>query len=304
MNLNGIICIAKPAGFTSFDVIAKLRGIIKQKRIGHAGTLDPMATGVLPIFIGKATRAVDILPINDKVYEAGFTLGITTDTQDITGKVLNTSTGFNVTKSQILDGIKPLTGDIMQVPPMFSAVSVNGQRLYDLARKGITIPRTSREITIHSFKIIQYNPLTHNGIFEIHCSKGTYIRTLIHDLGESLGCGAVMTSLIRTKAAGFSLDQCISFEDIEKINKDYPESFLSQFSKKIIPVEQVFLPLSKLQLDEIQTNMYKNGVKLDMGRINFNGSAHRVGVYSHDDVFLGTSFITGDELVIEKNFFI
>ena len=184
--LNGIICVNKPEGFTSFDVIAKLRGILRMKKIGHSGTLDPMATGVLPVFAGSATRAISILPDTDKSYLAGFRLGLVTDTQDITGKILEEKP-FSVSMQEIEAKAPLFRGNIKQIPPMYSAVSVGGKRLYELARKGIDIDRPAREIFIDNFDITEFDEKTGCGKLSVTCSKGTYIRTLIHDLGQELG---------------------------------------------------------------------------------------------------------------------
>ncbi len=212
--MNGIIVVNKPQDFTSFDVCAKMRGILGTKKIGHAGTLDPMATGVLPIFVGTATKACDILPDNDKVYLAGFRLGATSDTQDVWGDVTEKSE-TPISRSEV-EGILPnFRGDIMQIPPMYSAVQVNGQRLYDLARQGIVVKREPRPIKIHRLELKEY--LENQGFLEISCSKGTYIRTLINDIGEGLAVGGIMTSLVRTKAAGFTLSDAITLEELQEI---------------------------------------------------------------------------------------
>ena len=188
--MNGILCIDKPQDFTSFDVVAKLRGILGMKRIGHAGTLDPMATGVLPVFVGTATKACDIMPDNSKSYRAGFLLGQTTDTQDVTGKILMTS-DKPVSEDDINKVLPEFTGKILQIPPMYSAVQVNGQRLYDLARQGIEVERKPREIEVKKINLIDYDEKTRTGNITISCGKGTYIRTIIHDIGGKLGCGGI-----------------------------------------------------------------------------------------------------------------
>ena len=193
-NVNGILCIDKPQDFTSFDVVKKLRGMTKIKKLGHAGTLDPMATGVLPVFFGAATKACDILPNQNKRYTAAFQLGMTTNTQDIWGEELSRRES-HVAKDDILALLPRFRGDIEQTPPMFSAIQINGQRLYDLARKGIEIERQPRPIHIFRFELLSFDEESQTGTLDIGCSKGTYIRTLIHDLGEKLGTGGVMTAL-------------------------------------------------------------------------------------------------------------
>lgn len=282
--MNGIICVNKPQGFTSFDVIAKLRGIMKIRRLGHGGTLDPMATGVLPVFVGTATKACDIMPDNTKSYRAGFKLGQATDTQDITGEVL-TSSDMAVTR-EMLEGVMPsFVGDIMQLPPMYSAVQVNGQRLYDLARQGVEIERTPRQIHVDRLELTEYNEETREGVLEIYCGKGTYIRTIINDIGEKLGCGGIMTSLVRTSSGGFTLEDCFTIEEIQQAADE------NRLEELILPIERVFETLPKLRLNEVQTRMYKNGVKLDISRVHrIKADADTYSVYGYDGVFIGTAF--------------
>ena len=249
--LCGIIPVFKPEGWTSFDVIAKLRGILHIRRLGHAGTLDPMATGVLPVFVGKATKACDILPDSDKAYIAGFRLGISTDTQDITGKVLS-ECGDGVTEGQVLEALGAFRGEIMQLPPMYSAVKVGGKRLYELAREGREAERQPRKITVYEAELREYCEDTREGKLYISCSKGTYIRTVIHDLGAALGCGGTMTSLCRVAAAGFALEDCFTMEQLSQIPAE----------QALKPLLTVFEGCTKVRLSEHCTRMYRNGVKL------------------------------------------
>lgn len=216
--MNGIIIIDKPGGWTSHDVVAKLRGILKEKRIGHGGTLDPMATGVLPIFVGRATRAAQFCENAEKRYTAAARFGISTDTQDITGSVISEKP-VRFAREEMLRSMERFRGEIMQTPPMYSAVKVGGRKLYELARRGEKVERTARKITIFAF---DYMKTDENGdfIFDIACSKGTYIRTLISDLGDSLGCGAVLTALRRTQAGAFTENDAVSLEYVEKCAKD------------------------------------------------------------------------------------
>ena len=278
--LNGIICVNKPEGFTSFDVIAKLRGILKMKKLGHSGTLDPMAKGVLPVFAGSATKAISILPDTDKSYLAGFKLGIVTDTEDITGKILK-ECPVSVSKEEIEKNAEAFQGNISQTPPMYSAVSVGGKRLYDLARKGIEVDRPSREITVSKFNICDFNEETGEGHIDITCSKGTYVRTLINDMGQKLGCGAVMTSLVRTKANGFSLDDCFTLEEIEKLRDE------NRLDSAIKSTEKLFLALPSLTLNSKKTQMYKNGVKLRLNELEGFDGKEQYRIYSAENVFLG-----------------
>ena len=294
----GLICVNKPVGFTSFDVIAKMRGILKMKRLGHGGTLDPMAAGVLPVFAGRATKACDMLPDHDKTYEAGFRLGAVSDTQDSTGTVSEKGHTEGITSEDILKAMESFRGDIMQIPPMYSAVSVGGKRLYELARQGIEIDRQPRPVTIYSLELLDYDKTTAEGRLTVSCSKGTYIRTLINDIGESLGCGGIMTSLVRTRACGFSLSDCVTLEQLQEL-----AAAGGDFSSVIKPVEQVFSELTELHLRGAQERMYRNGVKLDLDRLNFDKTAPRVRVYGENG-FIGIAAPDTENgiLRVEKNF--
>ncbi|MDD6059851.1 MAG: tRNA pseudouridine(55) synthase TruB [Ruminococcus sp.] len=281
--MNGIICVNKPQDFTSFDVIAKLRGILRIKRLGHGGTLDPMATGVLPVFVGTATKACDIMPDNSKSYLASFRLGQTSDTQDITGEILSSS-DMTVGYDMLNDVLPCFRGKIMQLPPMYSAVQVNGQRLYDLARQGIEVERTPREIEISSLRLIDYNEEKREGVLEIDCSKGTYIRTIINDIGEKLGCGGIMTSLVRTSSGGFTLNDCFTFDEIQNARDE------ERLEELILPIERIFEKLPKIRLGEAQSRMYRNGVKLDLERVrDVRDEADTYAVYAHEVGFIGTA---------------
>ena len=210
---NGIIIIDKPAGWTSMDVCAKLRGILKTKKIGHAGTLDPMATGVLPVFVGQATRAVSFAESGSKEYVAGLRLGLVTNTQDTSGETLETH-HVTATAEDLRAVLPRFTGPIEQVPPMFSAIKIGGQKLYELARKGQEVERKSRAVTIYELELLEQ---TGEGeyLLRILCSKGTYVRTLCHDIGRALGCGGCMSSLRRTMAAGFTLAESYTLDQVQ-----------------------------------------------------------------------------------------
>lgn len=212
---NGIIIIDKPAGWTSMDVCAKLRGILGERRIGHAGTLDPMATGVLPVFVGSATRAVEFAEKGDKEYLAGLRLGLVTNTQDITGEILE-ERPVSVTRPELTALLERFTGDILQIPPMYSAIKRNGKKLYELARKGVEVERAPRPVTIHELELLGWPDAGEDFSLRVRCSKGTYIRTLCHDIGQALGCGGCMSSLRRTMAAGFTLDQAVTLEQVQE----------------------------------------------------------------------------------------
>ena len=251
----GILPVAKPAGWTSFDVIAKLRGVLKIKRLGHSGTLDPMATGVLPVFVGRATKACDIIPDRRKVYTAGFEFGKETDTLDSTGTLLKTSDKA-VSFDDIMSAKGHFIGDIMQVPPMYSAIKVGGKKLYELARAGKEIEREPRPVHIDSIDILEYDENMRRGIMKVDCQKGTYIRSVIADIGEKLGCGGIMTSLERSYSGGVDIADCFTLEQIiENCAKGSLEAM-------IMPVDKAFECYEKTTLGEWETKLYKNGVKL------------------------------------------
>ncbi len=278
--LNGIICIDKPQDFTSFDVIAIMRKAAGTRKIGHGGTLDPMATGVLPVYIGRAAKSADLNPALDKCYTAGFKFGVTSDTEDIWGN-LNGSDDTAVTKEQLLSVTDSMKGDIMQTPPMYSAVKVGGKKLYELARQGIEIERQARQITVHEIKVLSYDEAAKEGVISVHCSKGTYIRTLITDIGRKLGTGAVMTSLVRTLSGGFTLDDCISIEAVRGMTAE-------QLSQHIIPTERIYTDYPEIVLDKKQRKMFMNGVILDMNRMNISYPEKTVlRIKDENGIFLG-----------------
>ena len=210
---NGILIIDKPAGWTSMDVCAKVRGILREKRVGHGGTLDPMATGVLPVFVGRATRAVEFAENGRKEYDAGLRLGLVTDTQDVTGTVLETRPGA-VGRAELEEALAAFRGEIQQIPPMYSAVKVQGKKLYELARKGQEVERKPRAVTIYELELLEAESETDYRL-RCLCSKGTYIRTLCHDIGQALGCGGALYRLRRTMAAGFTLADAVTLEDLQ-----------------------------------------------------------------------------------------
>ncbi len=211
--MNGIINIYKEAGFTSFDVVAKMRGILKIKKIGHTGTLDPLAVGVLPVCIGNGTKLVELLADHDKEYIAELILGIATDTQDISGKVINTSP-VEVSEQAIAEAVSSFVGEYMQIPPMYSALKVNGKKLYELAREGVEVERKARPVHFHEIEILSVKlPVVK---LRVACSKGTYIRTLCNDIGEKLGCYGAMKSLVRTRVGAFDIEEAITLSELEE----------------------------------------------------------------------------------------
>ncbi len=301
--MNGILPINKPQGFTSFDVIAKMRGILKMKRLGHSGTLDPMATGVLLVFVGKATKACDILPNNEKSYTAGFVLGKNTDTQDITGSIISEKSpdSFEMDESDIENVLPLFKGNIKQIPPMYSAVSVNGKRLYDLARQGIEVERKERDIYIDDIKLLSFDKNTKEGTLFVSCEKGTYIRTILFDIGEKLGVGGCMTSLVRNSSSGITLENCLSLEEVQSLSDK------NEIASKVIPVDEIFVSYPKITFTQKQTSMYKNGIKLDINRIeaDFSNENEKYRLYSNDNEFLGIGIVNFEnfELKSYKNFY-
>ena len=294
--MNGIICINKPKDWTSFDVVAKFRGIARTKKCGHTGTLDPMATGVLPILLGNATKLSSLIPDSDKGYRAGFQLGVTTDTLDATGTVLST-VPVQVSLPQLEAALASFRGTIQQLPPMYSAVQVNGQRLYDLARNGQTVERPSRTVTIHQLDLLDYDPKTGQGTLEVFCSKGTYIRSLVDDLGTVLGCGGMLTSLVRSKANGFTLDDCLTLEECQQLADS------GALESRVLPADRVLEELPMLRLNRVQGEKFQHGVKLDLNRLKLPQQIEgNLRVYNETGLFLGLARcdLDAEELVIVK----
>lgn len=246
---NGILIIDKPAGWTSMDVCAKLRGIYHEKRVGHGGTLDPMATGVLPVFIGRATRAVEFAVDSEKEYIAGLKLGVVTNTQDTTGEILE-ERPVTVTRCDLEAALARFTGDLEQIPPMYSAIKIDGKKLYELARKGKEVERKPRSVTIHALEIVDQQG---DNLYTLRvlCSKGTYVRTLCHDIGQALGCGGCMSSLQRVKAAGFTLADSVSLEAVQSAAD--PAALLR-------PVDSLFQDRKRLVVDRRTEKLICNGM--------------------------------------------
>lgn len=253
--INGIINVYKEKGFTSFDVVAKMRGMFHQKKIGHTGTLDPDAEGVLPVCLGKATKVCDLLTDKDKEYKAVLLLGQETDTQDISGEILNVSE-VNVNEEEVRDAILSFIGDYEQVPPMYSALKVNGQKLCDLARKGITVERKARPVVIHKIEITNINLPEVEMI--VSCSKGTYIRTLCDDIGKKLGCFGCMKSLLRTKVDRFIVENAYSLAELQQMIDEKPESDWDFVES----VDSVFLKYEEIKTIEEAQKMVLNGNRI------------------------------------------
>ena len=257
--MNGLILIDKPKDFTSFDVVAVMRKLSGQKKAGHTGTLDPNATGVLPILLGSATKAQDLIVNHDKTYVADFKLGITTDTLDVWGNVtadFDTKADLESVKKALLH----FEGEIEQIPPMFSAVQKDGKRLYDLARQGIEIERESRKVTVYGITLLDFDESTQSGSLEISCSKGTYVRTVIDDMGRLLKTGAVMTDLRRTQACGFSVDECISLDEAKRLAET------GRLESALHSVESLFDTYNMIKISQAQSKRFSNGGALDLNR--------------------------------------
>ena len=245
--MNGIVIIDKPAGWTSQDVVSKLRGVLRTRRIGHGGTLDPMATGVLPVFVGRATRGVEFFEHAEKTYEATLRLGLTTDTEDISGTVLEEKE-VSISEADFLGVLPQFRGKIQQIPPMYSALKVNGQKLYDLARKGKEVERQPREIEIFKLECLEFNGK--EARLRVACSKGTYIRTLCKDIGQALGCGGCMAALRRVTAGEYTIDQAVSLEEL--VAAENPERYLR-------PVDSMFHNFPAHTLTPNQEKRCRNG---------------------------------------------
>ena len=285
--MNGVIIIDKPQGKTSHDIVGIMRKKFGTRRVGHTGTLDPMATGVLPICIGNATRASDMLTESDKKYRARLLLGKRTNTLDIEGDVLE-ERAVNVTEQEIRDVIDTFIGEIDQIPPMYSAIKKGGKKLYELARQGMEIEREPRRINIYSIDIIDINiPYI---TVDVHCSKGTYIRSLCDDIGTRLGTGAVMTNLRRTYTAGFSIDDAYTIEQLDVIE---------DLSKALNPTDSLFADLPQIHLNEKQERSIVNGVRMTW-RQGEEGESYRL--YGADGRFLCVSRLCDGKLILVKSF--
>lgn len=278
--VNGIINVYKEKGYTSFDVVAKMRGIFGQKKIGHTGTLDPDAQGVLPVCLGKATKVCDLLTDKDKVYKATMLLGIQTDTLDISGKVCNKAM-VNVTEQQVRDVISTFVGTIEQVPPMYSALKVNGKKLYELAREGKTIERKARKVSIYDITIDEI--CLPEVVMTVSCSKGTYIRSLCDDIGTKLGCYGCMKELLRTKVACFDIGDAYKISEIEKLKESI-----------VLPVDMLFENIPAVNTVLMAQKLIENGNRIPAEMINVDGNKQRkyddegrYRIYNPEDSFVG-----------------
>lgn len=292
--INGIINVYKEAGFTSFDVVAKLRGITRIRKIGHTGTLDPDATGVLPVCIGSATKLCDMLTDKTKEYEATFVLGFTTDTQDISGKVMSTNNKLPADVMLTTENvIKSFVGKQQQIPPMYSAIKINGQKLYDLARAGKEVERQPRDIEIHYIEIESMEEIELESLaveaeeklsgkslqvrIKVGCSKGTYIRTLCYDIGQALGVGATMTKLVRTRSGQFAIEDALTLNELEKIFKEGTDNDINSL---VVPVDKVFEEYESLTVTGDMEKRVLNG-----NFIKSDNKGEKIRVYLSDGSF-------------------
>lgn len=290
----GFLCLYKEKGITSFGAVARLRRIIGEKKLGHCGTLDPMATGVLPVAVGRASKFIELLPDNNKAYTAEFTLGIRTDTLDITGNILS-ETKVNIPTEAVLSVIQSFVGEQLQTPPMYSALSKNGVRLYELARQGIETEREARKINIYSIcDICETGINTYK--MNVRCSKGTYIRSLVDDIGSKLGCGAVLTQLERTESNGFTLANAVTLDGVQRAVEN------SELEKLLISVDELLEEYPAIRISEAQHKRFKNGVCLDLSRLPDikEGQIHRVYAPNGDFVAIGEKDLSQGVLNMKK----
>ncbi len=275
--MNGIVCINKPPAFTSFDVIAKARGILRLRKMGHAGTLDPMATGVLPVFLGGATKAIGLMEDHDKEYVATLRLGMETDTQDVWGTVTRTAPPAD---ERALEAVLPrFRGEIWQTPPMYSAVQVGGRRLYDLARAGVEVERPARKIAVYALELLGPGEAPGEYRLRVRCSKGSYIRTLCADIGAALGCGGAMAALCRTHSCGFSLSDCVTLEQLQAL-RDTGAPF------PVLPLARAFPDLPQLTVTRKQAARFLCGAPLAAERLK-RPVEGRALVFAPDGTLLG-----------------
>ena len=281
--IDGVINVYKEKGFTSHDVVAKLRGILHMKKIGHTGTLDPDATGVLPVCLGKATKLCEMFTDRSKTYEAVMHLGIVTDTQDITGKILEEH-NVSIDDDRLLEVLEKFKGPIMQIPPMYSALKVNGKKLYEYARAGIEIERQPRPIEIYQLEMGDREGSLVK--LTVSCSKGTYIRTLCHDIGSKLGCGACMESLMRTRVGRFPISEALTLSQIEQLRDE------KMLESKILPIEEVFCELPQVIVYKSYDHLVHNGNPLKVHEISadidtmirlYDSKKEFIGIYKFEE---------------------
>ncbi|MEE0946937.1 MAG: tRNA pseudouridine(55) synthase TruB [Acutalibacteraceae bacterium] len=281
--MQGLLLINKPEGITSFKAVSVIRRLTNTKKIGHTGTLDPLATGVLPILLGRATCLCDYLLTSDKRYTATVKAGVVTDTLDITGNVIKESLP-DFSEAQLKAAIEHFTGDITQYPPVFSAIKKDGVPLYKLARQGKEVEVEPRQVTIHSIKLLSFNEKEHTFKIDVLCSKGTYIRSLCRDIGEFLGCGATMTELTRTKTGDFSIEQCVGLDDLTEEN----------ISSYLLSEELAVSHFSELFISEKQAVRFSNGGKLSFDRVKGDITDNACYRIKYNDTFIGIGYADGE----------
>ena len=287
--MNGILLVDKPTDWTSSDVVAKLRGLLHEKRIGHSGTLDPMATGLLVVFVGRATRAVEFAESQEKRYLASLRLGISTDTQDITGNRLS-GIPREISEAELEEALSLFRGDIQQIPPMYSAIKVGGKKLYEIARRGGEVERKARPVRIRELQLLGREG--EDWLLDVTCSKGTYIRTLCHDIGESLGCGGCMSALRRIRAGEFSIENAYTLDQIcEAADRGEAERLL-------IPVDSLFQEYSALNIDALGEERIRCGNSFPV-----SAAEGDYRVYGPNGAFLALARVFGGELKTIKSFF-
>ena len=287
--MNGILLIDKPEGWTSMDVCAKLRGVLHEKRIGHSGTLDPMATGLLVVFLGRATRAVEFAEAHSKEYIARLRLGLTTDTQDTSGNILEEKSAED-SDAELTAALEKFKGDIEQIPPMYSAIKIGGKKLYEIARKGETVERKSRIITIHSLDFLGWED--GDAVLRVSCSKGTYIRTLCNDIGAELGCGGCMSYLRRTRAGDFSITDAHSLADAIAAGER------GEGEKLLLPVDSLFTSYPAVILSPRHEKLFRNGV-----RFSTKEKEGPCRLYSEQGEFLALARVENGLMITTKTFF-
>jgi len=296
--MDGILLVMKPPGMTSFDVVAWLRNLTRIKKIGHAGTLDPSACGLIPVCFGKGTKAIEYFQRFDKSYRAEMVLGITTNSQDGDGEIIEESS-IRPDMDTIIGVLKGFNGEYEQVPPMFSAVKINGKRLYELARKGIEVERRGRKVSINNLKLLYSKIDIKNPVlrFDVSCSKGTYIRTLCHDIGQKLGCGAYMSFLVRTQVGPFSLYEGSTLEEIKKYCLE------GSLSSALKPTDTLFMDYPAIVFDKNTAKKYMNGLSVGYMGDEEISSVGNVRVYIETGLFLGigsVSFDNGNVIIKSK----
>lgn len=295
--MNGVILIRKEKAYTSFDVVAVVRKLTGERKVGHTGTLDPNATGVLPVLLGTATKAQDIIPCHDKKYLADFRFGIATDTLDIWGEVVEEKSA-GVTGEELKKALHDFEGEIEQLPPMYSAVSIGGKRLYQYAREGKAVERQPRKVTVYAIELTAFDETTQSGRLAIYCSNGTYVRTIIDDLARSLGTVGVMTDLVRVEACGYRLEDCLTLDQLRQRIDAGDGGYLHS-------VESIFMCYDALVVSDKQAQRFKNGNPLDIARTAIKNTAEEKKIYRVKDkagAFLSLGIVDGEQLKMYKHF--